>query len=213
DLADRGLESVGEHDHVGLALLRLPLLGLDLIDAQSLDLNHIGLEDLHRVGHLANLVLALETRDGNFGGATCKRRHDLGERAKWPGDRAANPQGAWKQQHTAHHAADDDGEADGSVLAPGRLLYLNGQLPVLLQQFSSIFFRFLEERYGLRRDVDAKLTVTLALVRSRQRFTAPQIFSQLDFSGLGAGNNFLEQIAGRRFPVVLENLRHPLQRV
>ena len=53
--------------HLGLALVRLALLERRLFGAQPLSFHHIGLEHLHRLGHLANLVRTAKTRDGDGG--------------------------------------------------------------------------------------------------------------------------------------------------
>jgi len=182
-----------------------------LVDPQSFDLNQIALEDLHRAGHLANLVLALQTGDSDFCAATRKRRHGVGERAERPGDRAANPESSRKNEYPDHAAADNHAEPDRRILAPRRLLDLNGKLPVLFQQLSGAFLRFFEKRYGLRRYLNPKLAITLRLVSSREGFLAAQILGQLGFSGFCASRDFLEQVTGGRFPVLLENLGHPLQ--
>ena len=75
DLPHRAFETVGHPVHVVLALLHLPLFGLDLFGTQPIGLDHGFLEHANGSRHLADLIGAVGIHDGKVQFALAERVH------------------------------------------------------------------------------------------------------------------------------------------
>ena len=99
DLPDGRLEIPGEPVHVGFPLLGLALFQESLFGPHPFGLDHVGLEDFDRAGHVTDLVAPADAGNVDRGVASGKTRHCASHRTNGPRDAAADQE---------RHSTDDD---------------------------------------------------------------------------------------------------------
>ena len=141
-------------------------LGLRLLlRGEAVGLDHVVLEDLHRCGHRADLVLAADADDLGRHLAPGEASHRLGHRRDRPGDAGHDQHpGAGAEQRRQHQGADDHPARRGIDLgaAVGRLTALGRvELEVVIERLGG-------GEEGLQRFSGEELGRRLVVVLARQ---------------------------------------------